>query len=161
MKKRSLVFAPIVLFGGLTGIYLYSDARRSKKDMLRAQETADKYKGLMHLLDLWLMKKQEGKRLIQYFEKNGIESIAIYGMSYIGERLYNELRDSHIEIRFAVDRNVNGIYTELKVFSPKDELPKVDAVIVTPIFYYDEIRETLMKKTDSKIISLNTVLNNI
>ena len=82
-------------------------------------------------------------------------------MSYIGERLYNELRDSHIEIRYAVDRNVNGIYTELKVFSPKDELPKVDAVIVTPIFYYDEIRETLMKKTDSKIISLNTVLNNI
>lgn len=161
MKKHSVVFTLAILIAGLTEIQLYSYTQKNKKSLLKVQKEADKYKGLMHLLDKWLMKKQRGKKLTQYFEEKGIDSIAIYGMSYIGERLYDELKDSDIEIRYAIDQNINGVYTDLNVFLPKDELPEVDAIIVTPVFYYDEIKEVLKKKVGSKIISLDTVLNKI
>ena len=45
--------------------------------------------------------------------------------------------------------------------SPNDYLPEVDAVIVTPVFYYDEIKKNLSDKVKGKIISLHDILYEI
>lgn len=161
MKKQTKFFTCTILLESLIGVHLYLTSRKNKKDLLKAQETANKYKELMHILDKWLLKKQKGKKLIQFFAVKGIKSIAIYGMSYVGERLYDELKNSDIEIKYAIDQSANGIYVDLNVLSLKDDLPEVDAIIVTPTFYYDEISKNLMKKVNSKVISLDTVLNSI
>ena len=102
--------------------------------------------------------KNEGKSLTKYFENNGFKKIAIYGMGELGNRLLEELKDSDIEIAYAIDRKAEKIYSDLKVVAVEEELTPVDAIIVTPIFMYDEIEELLMDKVNYPIISLEDVV---
>ena len=41
---------------------------------------------------------------------NVYKEIAIYGMSYLGERLADELAGSDITVKYAIDRNADNIY---------------------------------------------------
>ena len=40
----------------------------------------------------------------------------------------------------------------------EEVLPKVDAIIVTPVYFFDEIKDMLQKKTVCRIISLEDVI---
>ena len=79
-------------------------------------------------------------------------------MSYVGERLYDELKDSDIEVKYAIDKNADGIYSDVEIVTPQEELKEVDAIVVTPVFYFDEIVEALEKKTESEVLSLEDIL---
>lgn len=136
-------------------------AKSSGKEISKYKELADKHLAIMKLYDQWLQTKQEGKSLSEYLSKEGIHSVAIYGMSFVGERLYDELSDSDIEVKYAIDKNAEHIYSEIELVKPDDELEPVDAIIVTAVFYYDEIAKLLEEKTDMKVLSLEDVLNDM
>lgn len=135
--------------------------KTKQKEKEQWKDMSNKHLKLMLLLNQWLIIKQEGKSIVEYFNKNKIESIAIYGMSYIGERLLDELKSSDINVKYAIDQNANNIYTELDVLSPDAELPEVDAIIVTPIYYFYKIQKMLLSKVDYKIISLEDLLSEV
>ncbi len=44
------------------------------------------------------------------------------------------------------------------MISPEDELPDVDAVIVTAITFFDEIEEKLTEKISCPVLSLEDIL---
>lgn len=158
MKKGAMSII-LVLSGAVIGALVTMKALIKKIDKLK--ETSDKHFTLMYLLNEWLKTKQEGKTIIQYLHENQITDVAIYGMSYVGKRLYDELKNSDIEIKYAIDRNADGICAEIEVFSLEENLPEAKAVIVTPVFYFDEIKEKLEKKVNSKILSLEDILYEI
>ena len=108
-------------------------------------------------MNLWLRILNEGKDVSMYFLEKGYKSVAIYGMADLGWRLLEELEDSPISVKYVIDRNYNTIYCELPVYSPSDDLPEIDAIIVTAITFFDEIKNKLDNK-DRDIISLNEVL---
>lgn len=118
----------------------------------------DKFKGYYHVLNQWLMLKQEGKSLEKYFIDNDYKSIAIYGMGEIGNRLYEELKNTDIEIKYVVDQNPAGTYSELEVLDKDSEFAEVDAFIVTATFAFNEIEEELSAKVDFPIISMEDVV---
>lgn len=122
------------------------------------QEMSNKHLSLFLMMNQWVKVKQEGENLSDYFEKNGYKKIAIYGMSYAGETLADELNGSAIEVLYGIDKKAGNIYAEFDVVSPEDELPEVDAVVVTSITFFDEIEEMLEKKLDCPIISLEDIL---
>lgn len=123
-----------------------------------SQQLANKHLAIMKLYDRWMQTKQEGKSIIDYFHEHDIKSIAIYGMSFVGQRLYEELKNSDISVRYCIDKNATGIYTDIDIVSPEDELEDVDAIIVTAIYFYNEIEEQLGAKTDIEIMSLEDIL---
>ena len=59
----------------------------------KTRELAEKHLALFLMMNQWVKVKQEGKNLSCYFEKNGYKKIAIYGMSYAGETLLEELKE--------------------------------------------------------------------
>ena len=59
---------------------------------------------------------------------------------------------------YAIDKNSDKIFASIDVLSPDDSLPEVDAVIVTPIFFFDEIEEVLVTKTEADILSIEDIL---
>lgn len=131
----------------------------SQKKIDQKTEKVDKFKGYYNMLNQWLLLKQEGKSLEKYFTDNGYKSIAIYGMGEMGNRLYDELKNSSVvEIKYAIDKNAAGTYSELDVIDVDDEMDEVDAVVVSAIFAFDEIEEELSAKTDCPIISLEDVV---
>lgn len=122
------------------------------------QQLANKHLAIMKLYDQWLQTKQEGKSMVEYFHQNHISSIAVYGMSFVGQRLYEELKDSDITISYAVDKNAAGIYADVDILTPDDDLPQTDAIVVTAVYFFNEIEELLEEKTTAKILSLEDIL---
>lgn len=122
------------------------------------QRLADKHLELFLMMNQWVKVKQEGKNLASFFEQKGYKEIAIYGMSYAGETLVEELEGSNIIIKYGIDRKADNIYADVDIVSPEDYLEKVDAIIVTSITFFDEVENKLSEKIDCPIISLEDVL---
>lgn len=157
MKKNAIILS---LLTGAVGIFagIKIGLLNGMKKRMKLTELSDKHFVLMSLLNQWMKTKQEGKTLLKYFHDHQIDHIAIYGMSYVGERLYDELKDSDIEVKYIIDKNADKIYTEADVFTPDEILPEVAAIVVTPVFYYDEIKEILSQKVNCPILSLEDIL---
>lgn len=121
-------------------------------------EDARKVHELYMAFDRWLQIRQQGKTLAKYFTEYNYKTVAVYGMRELGERLCDELKDSGVIVKYAIDRNADNIYADVDVVTPDDELAPVDAVVVTAITYFDEIEEALSEKIDCPVISLEDVL---
>lgn len=127
---------------------------KEEKRLDKMEDNYKKFEFFYKLLITWVEMKQEGKNLAEYFEYNNIKSIAIYGMKELGERLVKELEGSDIEIKYIIDQNADKIETQYKKVKPDDDLEPVDAIVVTAIYYFQDIEEKLSKKVDCEIISL-------
>ena len=68
------------------------------------KQMSDKHLELFLMMNQWVKVKQEGKHLASYFEKKGYKTIAVYGMSFAGETLVNELKGSGIQILYGIDQ---------------------------------------------------------
>lgn len=120
--------------------------------------TSDKYLELFRVMSQWIQAKQEGKNLSSYFIRYGYFRIAIYGISRAGELLINELKETEIKVAYGIDRNAAITHSEIRIVSTVDSWEIVDAVIVTAISSFDEIKEEIAKKLDCPIISLKDIL---
>ena len=112
----------------------------------------------LNLLDLWLVLKEDNKSLEKFFYTRGYEKICIYGMGVLGEHLYEELRGSVIEILYVVDRDRDRQYP-IQHFTPDEELPDADAMIVTAVLSFANIRDVYKDSFHGRIISIEEVLH--
>lgn len=127
-------------------------------DRYEVQKNTQKYLTYFQMMSQWIKVKQDGKNLASYFEKKEYKRIAIYGMSYAGERLSEELKNTEIEVKYGIDKNADNLYDTVEIFSLQDDLSEVDAVVVTPISSFHEIKEELRQKLDCAIISLRDII---
>lgn len=155
MKKEVIASVSILLGAsvGATAMKTYQN-----KKQLKSSETLQKMGQFYDLLVRWISIKQQGNSLSTYFLKNGYKTIALYGMKELGERLYDELKGSEIEIKYIIDKNAQAIYSDIDVVTPEEPLDKVDAIVVTAVYYFEEIEERLEGKVDCPIISLEDVI---
>ena len=79
-------------------------------------------------------------------------------MSYVGETLVDELKNSNITVLYGIDQKADSIYADVDIVFIEDELQEVDAIVVTAITFFDEIEEKLSRKVDCPIISLDDIL---
>lgn len=155
MKKKI-----VSMVSGLTGILIGAGVTGyfSEKISERKSKEIDKFKQYNYILNQWLILKQEGKFLEKYFIDNNYSSIAIYGMGEMGNRLYDELMNTSITVKYAIDKAVGSIYTELDVLGIEDELEEVDVIVVTPAHAFDSIAKSLKDKVGYPIISIEDVV---
>lgn len=77
----------------------------------------------------------------------------------MGQQLIKELKDSSIETAYGIDRNSDGIVSGIKVVTMDEELADVDAVVVTVLKEFDEIRDALTKKLNCSVVAIEDILN--
>lgn len=142
--------------GGVAGAAVAG--RAISKSAVRDAQLARKHLAIMQVMNQWIVDRQNGKELKEFFLRNGYKEIAVYGMSYLGERLVDELDGSEVKIKYAVDKNANSIYAPFDVLEPEDDLPAVDVIVVTAFFFLDEIKEVLAGKVDCPIVSIEDVV---
>lgn len=159
MKKGSMAVIS-TLFGAAMGAVAGGTAVKtsSSKEIEKKNEMLDKVHVLYCAFDRWLQIRQEGRTLAEYFKKNNYKTVAIYGMKELGERLLDELKDSGVTVCYAIDKNADQIYADVDILTPEDELGPVDAIVVTAIYYFDEIEETLSEKVDYPVVSLEDII---
>lgn len=158
MKRAGIA----ILFGvaGAIGTGIVVGAKE-KKATLQQKQRADRYLTIINTFNDWFITKQAEMTVEQYFTNNGIKRIAIYGMGLLGERLMDELYDSEVEVVYAIDKNAATLCSKVDIVTPDDILEEVDAVVVTAVHFFDEIKKTLAGKLNCPIISLDEVLEEI
>lgn len=157
--KKSLISVLSALTGVAVGASIV--VRKLSKKTKRAKFMSDKHLSLFLMMNQWVKVKQEGKNLASFFEQNEYQKIAIYGMSYAGETLVDELKDSNIIVKYGIDKNADSMYKDIDVLTIEDDLESVDVVVVTAITFFDEIEEKLSEKIDCPIVSLEDILYEI
>lgn len=157
--KKSIISVLSALSGAVLGAGIAVKMEGDK--LYEAEKMSEKHFTLFQMMNQWVKVKQEGKNVSSYFEKKGYKKIAIYGMSYAGETLMDELKDSSITVMYGIDQDAERIYTDVDVISVDDELEAVDAIVVTAITFFDEIKETLSMKMNCPVLSLEDILYEI
>lgn len=132
-----------------------------EKKVFCIEERADKNARLIKVFYLWMKHKQNGKHISSFLKDKGFYKVAIYGMHFLGECLYDELKETDITVLYGIDKNATKIATNIRIVLPEDKLEKVDAIIVTPAFYFGEIERQLSQKISCPIISIEDILENL
>lgn len=145
--------------GGAIGVGVTGKIMGDKVNLWH--QYSDKHLALYKMMVQWVRVKQEGKSLSSYLMEKEYNKIAIYGMSFAGEALIDELKGSGIEIAYAIDKNADNLYSEVEIITMDDFLEEVDAIIVTAITFFEEIEEKLNEKVSCPIISLEDILYEI
>lgn len=118
----------------------------------------NKFRKYFFMMDQWMTLKERKKSVEKYFIGHNYKKIIIYGWAGFGIHLYEELKNSSIEIVCALDRR-NGLkHNELKIQTMEDGMPECDVIVVTPISEFADIKSKLKEKTNAEIISLEEVL---
>lgn len=160
MKKlnvQKVTFFSIIFFFFFS-VVIYLKKRDAVK-LENKQREVDKYTDNYLLLSHWLETKNNGGSLVSYFEEMGYSKIAIYGMGELANRLFEELRGSKIEIIYGIDQDVCSSISAIQdVYYPQDELPDADAIVVTPFFAIDSIKEMLEDRVACPIISIEEIV---
>lgn len=102
-----------------------------------------------------------GGEIERLIRENNIKSVAIYGYDSFGRVLYKELKRKEIEIKFIIDKRAEIIYAEAPIYSPSEFPTEIDCIIVTAVNSFRDIEADLKKRCDSRIVSLETLIENM
>lgn len=158
MKKGTVLGLVSGIFGGAAASAVYFI---KKNQNINEMDKVKKFKTYYNMLNQWLMLRNAEKKLEEYFISHGYQSAAIYGMGEMGERFYEEMKTSQIEIKYAIDRSADQVLSDIKIYGVDDTLEPVDVIIVTSVFAYEEIKKVLADKTSCPIVSLEDVIQEL
>lgn len=87
--------------------------------------------------------------------------IAVYGNGKIGKHVIRELIKEEVNVCCIIDRvSCISVFENIPIFSPEDNLPSMDIVLVTVVDEYEDIKQKLSSKFDCPIINLTEVWRN-
>lgn len=159
MKLIFVLFPGLFLFltGFMVGGYKMAHKYCQRLNECRLENSKNQY--WVRVYDMWMMTKQSSKSIENYLLENGIKSVAIYGALFLGTRLYYELKDSSVNVKYIFDKNPCIGMVGVEVKNPDSfNYAEVDAVIVTALFTYDEIEKTLKSKGYKRVIAFDEIL---
>ncbi len=137
------------------------DLAIAKKQIETLKQRSDKFTKYFNLLIKWLDNEIHSVSITNYFKKYDIHTIGIYGIGKIGKLFYDELKDSKdIKIIFGIDQSVFS-YNGLTVYRPYEEIPKVDAIIVTTNNIFDDVKKLLEQNIHCPIINIDDIINDV
>ncbi|KAB1438650.1 hypothetical protein [Candidatus Galacturonibacter soehngenii] len=153
MKKVISTFLTLIAGAGVgAAIVKYFNTKNKKYDK------AFKFRAYYELLNHWLSLRNKGLSVEKYFVHNGYQNIAIYGMGELGTRLYEELKEGKVCIKYGIDQNGGIPNSDLDIYNMNEELEEVDLIVVSAIFDYNTIEAELKKKGNFNIVSLESVI---
>ena len=131
-----------------------------EKVVFSVEKTSEKHAALFRLMNNWVYLYQNKKSISNYLIENDVHTVAIYGLSNVGETLYNELIDSDVKVIYGIDQSIE-FFGNIPVYKNSDMLPKVDMIIVTAITSYKDIERELKNRVDFEIASLEEIILSI
>lgn len=157
--KKIAIASLLTVFGGIVGADIVGTREIRKR--MKVEDDYDKFKEFYDVLVSWLALSQRGIKIDQYLINKGYTSVAIYGMKELGQRLYEELKDSTVKVDYIIDRNNTEIHAKVPVLHPDEVTKEPDVIIVTAIHYFDDIESELKNRVQCDIISLEDVVYGI
>ncbi len=131
-------------------IYLRSCVERMAKNAFQRGQLSGIYKN-------WLFLYQQGSSLAKYVHSKGYRRLGVYGYGTLGKRLCVDIA-REMEIVGIVDLNAHKMQSEWKLYTSIENLPLVDAVIVTPVADGMRIQGHLRQLRGEPVLLLSDLL---
>lgn len=151
----------LCLLSGCFGAFLFDFfvSPRYEKKCHSLEKQIQKQKEYYELLNYWFFIKQNNISVVSWLKSKGYYKVAIYGMQELGKRLYEELRDTDIEIVCVMDKNQQNILGEYNFVDIDKNIPQIDVVIVTPVLSFFSIQKDLEKLVSCPIMPIEYLLH--
>lgn len=101
-----------------------------------------------------------GVNVSDFVRNNNYKKVAIYGLSFLAEVVYEDLRHDDIDVVCFIDRNKEGDYDGVRIVKP-DESAEADLIIVCVAFGMPQIRHSLEKANDCDMYYIYDVIVNL
>ena len=157
--KKWMIVAASFCFGGMVGVFCMRKHFEKKIQCERMKNGTTVNQ--LSLMKEWVLKQKENHSVEAYLSERGYHRVAIYGLGEVGKVLLHRLQQNDIIVRYGIDQNGDSVCSDIEVYRPDDDLKKVDAVIVTPISAYEDIKKVLEEKLPCPIISFREILDNM
>lgn len=131
------------------------------KELEERERVIQKYRQFYRIFLQWIKVEQNRGSIAKYLQEQKLINIAIYGYGDLGKTLYNQLENTDIIVTEILDKREIGIENNLVIKKPMGGNRDVDAVIVTAVYYFDEIQKELNELGYKNIISLQNLLEKI
>lgn len=154
----------MVILASVVGIIIgmainwYILKKRHRRKMKELMQLSDKHLEMFLVMDKWFHKELKGKNVATYLRKNDFFNISIYGMSYIGKNLYEYLKKEGFEISNLIDQKNNKSVDGLRIKTIEEEHAPTDVVIVTAVYYFEELEDKLKIKFRKPILSFADIV---
>lgn len=113
-----------------------------------------KFQRITSIYDTWLSLKNKGIHITEYLKQKGYRTAAIYGVTDLGRRLYQELSMDKLEVPYFIDINAPFLAEQVKVCSPNENLGQVDAVIISLVQNERQIAESVKMKLSVDVCTI-------
>lgn len=158
--KKALISFIMSIATLVTGIFvtrnIYIKRLRDIQDIVKKNDM------IIKAYDKWMQLEENGKTINDILHAHGYQTVGIYGMGYLGKRLYERLVAEGADILCGIDKNAHYMYKNLYVYAiDDDDFPDADVIIVTPIYFYNEIRDTIREYRNVDVCSLYELLDDI
>ena len=117
------------------------------------------------ILTKWMECKIKGQNIAEVLEKYGYSKVVVYGYAELGQLLCKELLLGGMCVEYVLDKTVETtgirklpIYKPDEITDSRQALLQVDAVIVTAVYYFEEIKQELTETGYQNVISMRMLL---
>lgn len=129
---------------------------------LQREVMLQKYKRFYRTFFNWLSIHLDGKSVCNYLKERKIRNVAIYGYGGVGQILYKELVKSDLDICCILDkRSIENGSNAVKFCRPEDGDRSADAVLVTVMLDYENIKIDLERMGYHNIHLLSTIIDEL
>lgn len=127
------------------------------------QEISAKNETLFQICSRLLALKNQGRSIAAYLQSRNVKNVAIWGCSELGERVYDELKNSDINVVCGIDKRPEnkelGVPVLLPTLEYKNVISKCDAILITPVFNLTEVVDTISSlDIQAELYSIDKVL---
>lgn len=115
------------------------------------------------LLDDWMYLRDHAINVSAFFCRYGYRQIAIYGMGKLGRHLLYELEQEDIRVIYGIDKNNRESVRNMgiKIYTPEQEVPEVDAIVITVTDQYAQISRMLDKTMKCPKITIEEIIQEL
>lgn len=108
-----------------------------------------------------LLNKVTSNQLEQYFYMKNIHDIAIYGFGVYGKQLYEIMGKTGVAVEYCIDKRNDIKNADIPIISLHDSMRRVDAVVVSPVNTFEEIKNNIGQYCSFKVFSLLDILREV
>ena len=166
-KRRDLIVAKTILnflqtcknnnyYNGIVKLKKYAEKHNIKTDLNNLWTVEKPVSSLLG----WQTKEFNVWCINEYFKKEGINHIAVYGYGLYGKRIVNAIEMTAGSLDYIIDKACKEDDLH-RIYRPNDELPEVDMVVIALTYEIDSIKTYLQKKVRTRILTLDDFVYNI
>lgn len=136
---------------------LYDAVQNAMADHIKI---LSKFQKMFFVYDAWMNLYEQGVFIEDYLVENGIHSVAVYGFSYLGKRLYRSFNQGKICVKYFIDINAEYLMQgAIPIYRPEGHLPETDMIIISLVEDVDNIGRKLAELSDAKICGITELFS--